>query len=375
MKIAIRLGCIVAGATDPTQIDGARRERGACPPRAAPSRARFRDTEPLFRSRLLTIFDTDSRGEHLNESLDLAADSHRLVLTRSGAALYRPANGRGLGVLADSTRAVLFHPGETYDVSHSSPQPHECTVFAFSAASLAAAEERLVRCLTRSCEPQDSLRQNVGPIALFRYHRLRRALVRATSMAAAPVTVPAVEQEALNLLHDSVVSTAPVTRASSNIVPSTTAIANSVSRRLRRELAESTKLLLAGAPDKPHPIDEVAGKLGVSPSHLSHVFRAQVGLPLHQYLLQVRLSAAVARLSDGESDLSRLGLDLGFTSHSHFSTAFRHWFGITPSRARKLLTSVPARRAAMLPLVPQRASSPCVTNTQLSPSIETISTD
>jgi AraC-like DNA-binding protein len=33
-------------------------------------------------------------------------------------------------------------------------------------------------------------------------------------------------------------------------------------------------------------------------------------------------------------DLAQLALDLGFSSHSHFTTAFRHRFGETPAHFR-----------------------------------------
>jgi AraC-like DNA-binding protein len=46
---------------------------------------------------------------------------------------------------------------------------------------------------------------------------------------------------------------------------------------------------------------------------------------------------ALERLDAGERDLTRLALDLGYSSHSHFTDAFRRSFGVTPSTARKLL--------------------------------------
>jgi AraC-like DNA-binding protein len=39
-------------------------------------------------------------------------------------------------------------------------------------------------------------------------------------------------------------------------------------------------------------------------------------------------------LADGKPDLTMLALDLGFSSHAHFSHAFRREFGSAPSRLR-----------------------------------------
>ena len=48
--------------------------------------------------------------------------------------------------------------------------------------------------------------------------------------------------------------------------------------------------------------------------------RAQVeGLPLYRYQLRLRLARALDLLAQYD-DLTSLGLELGFSSHSHFST-------------------------------------------------------
>jgi AraC-like DNA-binding protein len=43
------------------------------------------------------------------------------------------------------------------------------------------------------------------------------------------------------------------------------------------------------------------------------------------------LARALAELPHAD-DLTALALDLGFSSHSHFSAVFRRTFGLTPSR-------------------------------------------
>src|SRR5436853_7204404 len=80
---------------------------------------------------------------------------------------------------------------------------------------------------------------------------------------------------------------------------------------------------LTAAPHAAHRLHAVAKQVGVSPFHLARRFRSETGLTLHQYLLRIRMERALARLVDGEAQLSRLAFDLGFSSHSHFSTVFR----------------------------------------------------
>src|SRR5690349_9833458 len=106
------------------------------------------------------------------------------------------------------------------------------------------------------------------------------------------------------------------------------------SRHNRRALADAVKSAIDAAPSAQHRIHDVAAEFGVSPFHLSRVFRAETGTSLHQYLLRIRMERALSRLHEGEAHLSRLALDLGFSSHSHFSTIFRQRFGESPAQAR-----------------------------------------
>jgi len=58
------------------------------------------------------------------------------------------------------------------------------------------------------------------------------------------------------------------------------------------------------------------------------------GVPLYRYQLRLRLARALDLIAQYD-DLSALGLDLGFSSHSHFSAAFRAVYGRTPSEFRR----------------------------------------
>ena len=64
------------------------------------------------------------------------------------------------------------------------------------------------------------------------------------------------------------------------------------------------------------------------------MFQQVEGLPLYRYQLRLRLARALDLLAD-DPDLTNLALDLGFSSHSHFSTAFRQAYGRSPSSFRQ----------------------------------------
>jgi AraC family transcriptional regulator len=83
---------------------------------------------------------------------------------------------------------------------------------------------------------------------------------------------------------------------------------------------------------------DIAAALGVSAFHLCRSFRMATGSTLHACRNRLRLQHALDRVTSGE-DLTTLALDLGYSSHSHFTSAFRRLFGATPSAVRRRLAA------------------------------------
>jgi AraC-like DNA-binding protein len=79
---------------------------------------------------------------------------------------------------------------------------------------------------------------------------------------------------------------------------------------------------------------DISREVGVSPAYLTDLFTRTEGIPLHQYLTRLRLARALMELPHTD-DLTALALDLGFSSHSHFTFTFRREFGCTPSKFRE----------------------------------------
>jgi len=103
------------------------------------------------------------------------------------------------------------------------------------------------------------------------------------------------------------------------------------------ELADVAKAWMAPRVAQRLTLATIARAIDCSVFHLCRSFRRATGLTLHAYRDAVRLRLALERLEHGERDLSRLALDLGYSSHSHFTAAFRRSFDIPPSAVRKLL--------------------------------------
>ena len=113
------------------------------------------------------------------------------------------------------------------------------------------------------------------------------------------------------------------------------------SRQTRRLIAR-TKEFLEAQLSRPIRLADVARAVGASPAYLTDVFRRIEGVPLHRYVMELRLGRALVELPNA-TDLTTLAFDLGFSSHSHFAAAFRRAFGCTPSHFRE---SARSRRAA-----------------------------
>jgi AraC family transcriptional regulator len=97
---------------------------------------------------------------------------------------------------------------------------------------------------------------------------------------------------------------------------------------------------------------DIARLARVSVFHLCRVLRRLTGLALHEYRTELRLRHALGPLEEARPDLTQIALDVGFSSHSHFTETFRREFGLTPSAfirdrrngKRSPATPAPARR-------------------------------
>jgi AraC family transcriptional regulator len=148
--------------------------------------------------------------------------------------------------------------------------------------------------------------------------RLMSWASRAPARHPSTIETLAAEEMVLGLLRSTLTDTVPNTRPSV-----------STQRLIRR-----TKAYLESHVTTPIRLADIGRAVGASPVYLTQVFRLAEGVPLHQYLVQLRLARALADLPHA-TDLTRLALDLGFSSHSHFSATFRRKFGLTPSQFRE----------------------------------------
>jgi AraC family transcriptional regulator len=101
-----------------------------------------------------------------------------------------------------------------------------------------------------------------------------------------------------------------------------------------RERLAAVKILLSNRYSEALRLDDVARTVGLSPQQLCRFFKRATGSTLHTYLTRLRLRRALVEVLGGCDDLADLAFAVGFSSHSHFTAAFRREFGWPPSAAR-----------------------------------------
>lgn len=256
----------------------------------------------------VTVSDVICQGTHRHQSAEESVPATHLVFPYRGVYLHHV--GRAESV-AEANQVVFLNEGEGYRVSHPvgggdsslSIGADASTVLELAPTDHLRAGSRAA--FNRSTLPLDAHTQTLA--ALLR-HGLRNGVIE--TLQAETLTL-ALMRLALGQR----------TSRSSRVDGSGAG---------RRKAVDRAKLLLSSDPGRRWTLAEVAAEVGGSPVYLTQTFQRVEGIPLYRYQLQLRLARALDLLGDCD-DLTDLALDLGFSSHSHFSAAFRKAYGQTPS--------------------------------------------
>ena len=86
--------------------------------------------------------------------------------------------------------------------------------------------------------------------------------------------------------------------------------------------------------DAPPTVAEMAAHIGLSPAHLTVIFRQQTGRTPVEHVTALRVERACALLDARRASITQVALDLGFCSSQWFATVFRRHCGVSPSAWR-----------------------------------------
>lgn len=214
-------------------------------------------------------------------------------------------------LLVDAGTVVFYPQGVEYRVSHPLPGGDRSLVVTLRGKAL---ETFRIEWLA------------VGHVAASPGVALR---VRQVELAARDGAGPAVEELLVQLVSEAVTALSGDRRH----IPRREGTAAA-----HRRAVERAKEVMASRYGERLTLDDIARESTYSVPHLCEVFRQETGFTVHNYLSRLRLLVALEGLEDPDS-LTRLAYEVGFSTPSHFSTAFRREFGQPPSRLVRILSS------------------------------------
>lgn len=97
----------------------------------------------------------------------------------------------------------------------------------------------------------------------------------------------------------------------------------------------NAKDILMGNIESPPSLLELAKKAGINDYKLKIGFREVFGTTVFGYLRNQRMEQARQLLLEQQMNVSEVAQTVGYASLSRFSTAFKHYFGITPKTYQK----------------------------------------
>lgn len=263
----------------------------------------------LLRTPTVAITETYCQGSCRHQSVEECTATTQLVFPYRGVYVRHLGNDQAV---AEANQVLFFNATEGYRVSHPLPGGD-------ASLTLVIGESQL-----RELAPGTFLRH--GTTLAFRQQR-RRIDARAQALVA--LLRHSLRQRIAEPLEAESLALTLVQRA---LGPRTTHAAGASIGRQR--LVDRVKLVLASDLGRRWTLAEIAAEVRGSPVYLTQVFQQVEGLPLYRYQLRLRLARALDLLAQYD-DLTALSLDLGFSSHSHFSATFREAYGRSPSEFRQ----------------------------------------
>src|ERR1035438_2300844 len=263
----------------------------------------------LLKSPTVTVRDVCCEGRCRDKSAEERTAATELVFPYRGVFVRHVGKDQAV---AEASQVLFFNAGEGYRVSHPVSGGDACL-------SLAISEP-----LLRELAPLTFLGDNAR--LAFHPQRLR---IDARAQALVAVLRHSLRQNIAGPLE---AESLALTLAQRALGPRTTHAAGASVGRQR--LVDRAKLVLASDLARRWTLAEIATEVRCSPVYLTQVFQQVEGLPLYRYQLRLRLARALYLLPHYD-DLTDLSLELGFSSHSHFSAAFRETYGRSPSEFRQ----------------------------------------
>lgn len=279
----------------------------------------------LYDSPMIAVRDYICRHSSHDRTSEEQSDITSITLMRSGAFTKHI---RGKKITADVNQAVFFSKESIYRVSHPTDCGDRGTSFTLAQGILSDILRELDPAIDD--HPDQPFPFVTGPCNADIFWRHREYVRRLEQADAIPLEPLWADVTGLQLIADVLESAydrngQPPKRRASTVED-------------HAERTEAAKVYLASRMSEAVTLDDVGASVNASPYNFARIFQQQTGVPVHRYLTMLRLRAALERIADAHVDLTDVALDLGFSSHSHFTDVFRREFGETPSAFRQKLS-------------------------------------
>jgi AraC family transcriptional regulator len=271
----------------------------------------------LYESNILSVRHVECRPKDRNCGEVEHSQADVVVLPVRGAFVKHLISGKRL--LAEPSQALFFAAGRPFRVSHEVASSDDSLAFEFS-------PDVLREILANTTATDNLLRINANSLLSIREIALRDLLLwRLKHQLAESIEI---EETSLNLVSSALLSARGNKKAAHR------------SRQSRRSSQiDAARTTLIHNPEQKWTLSELSKNVDCSPYHLTRMFREELGLPLHQYQLRMRIARSLNALLDTQDEITSIALDCGFSSHSHFTSAFHQTVGISPTEFRKTANS------------------------------------
>jgi AraC family transcriptional regulator len=280
--------------------------------------------EIRFSSELLTVRHAVARpsSSPISDLTHAAADL--MLLPFAGVFAMHDAPKQHF--IANPNHGLFLGCGQPYRISFPGDIGDEALVFQFSKTALAGLLAETVGAQDLNAPALHS-HCLLSPAAMLDRELLRRQLVQAAPDALS------VEELCVTLLSASVLAASKDGRRNDRA-------RHAFTMARRRRQVETVKELISLQPDSEWTLGTLARHADTSPYHLARIFREEVGVPVHRYLIRTRIAKALEAMHTTGKSLTDIALDAGFAHHSHFTSSFRSLFGMPPAQLQRRMANL-----------------------------------
>lgn len=83
--------------------------------------------------------------------------------------------------------------------------------------------------------------------------------------------------------------------------------------------------------DSDFNVEKMCDEVGVSRTQLHRKLKEMTGVPTSEFLRNIRLNEAARLIRERKINITQVSYMVGFANNSHFSTAFKKYFGMSPT--------------------------------------------